>query len=84
MPLAKKGTKYVDATLANVATGKYPLSRFLYVYINKHPNKPLAPIEAEFLKMVLSKDGQKIVEKDGYVPLSSKMVNKELKKLGLL
>jgi phosphate transport system substrate-binding protein len=84
VPLAKKGTNFVDATLDNVATGKYPLSRFLYVYVNKHPNKPLTAIEAEFLKMVLSKDGQKIVEKDGYVPLSAKMATKELKKLGLL
>ena len=84
VPLAKKGTNFVDATLENVATGKYPLSRFLYVYVNKHPNKPLSPIEAEFLKMVLSKTGQKIVEKDGYVPLSSQMATRELKKLGLL
>ena len=83
VPLSKKGTNYVDATLDNVAKGKYPLSRFLYVYVNKHPNKPLSPIEAEFLKMVLSKDGQKIVEKDGYVPLSAKLVEAELKKLGL-
>ena len=84
VPLAKKGDNFVDATLENVAKGKYPLSRFLYVYVNKHPNKPLSPIEAEFLKMVLSKDGQKIVEKDGYVSLSSKMATIELKKLGLL
>ncbi|KZN52000.1 phosphate ABC transporter substrate-binding protein [Pseudoalteromonas luteoviolacea] len=84
VPLSKKGDNFVDATLENVATGKYPLSRFLYVYVNKHPNKPLSPIEAEFLKMVLSKEGQKIVEKDGYVPLTSKMANRELKKLGLL
>jgi phosphate transport system substrate-binding protein len=84
VPLAKKGDKFVDATLDNVATGKYPLSRFLYVYINKHPNKPLSPIDAEFLKMVLSQSGQKIVEKDGYVPLSGAMAMKELKKLGLL
>lgn len=84
VPLAKKGDNFVDATLENVATGKYPLSRFLYVYVNKHPNKPLAPIDAEFLKMVLSVDGQKIVEKDGYVPLSGKMAMAELKKLDLL
>ncbi|MGO2479790.1 MAG: PstS family phosphate ABC transporter substrate-binding protein, partial [Pseudoalteromonas sp.] len=70
VPLAKKGDNFVDATLENVATGKYPLSRFLYVYVNKHPNKPLAPIDAEFLKMVLSQGGQSIVKKDGYVPLS--------------
>ena len=84
VPLSKKGDNFVDATLENVATGKYPLSRFLYVYVNKHPNKPLSPIDAEFLKMVLSVDGQKIVEKDGYVPLSGKMAMAELKKLGLL
>lgn len=83
VPLAKKGTNYVDATLENVAQGKYPLSRFLYVYVNKHPNKPLGPVEAEFLKMILSNVGQKIVEKDGYVPLSAKLVEFELKKLGL-
>jgi phosphate transport system substrate-binding protein len=84
VPLAKKGTEYVDATLDNVAEGKYPMSRFLYVYVNKHPNKPLSPIEAEFLKMVLSQEGQQIVEKDGYVPLSGKLAAAELKKLGLL
>ncbi|MEM0514125.1 phosphate ABC transporter substrate-binding protein PstS family protein [Pseudoalteromonas sp. YIC-827] len=84
VPLAKKGDKFVDATLDNVATGKYPLSRFLYVYVNKHPNKPLAPIDAEFIKMVLSQTGQTIVEKDGYVPLSNTMVEAELKKLGLM
>jgi phosphate transport system substrate-binding protein len=84
VPLAKKGDKFVDATLENVAQGKYPLSRFLYVYVNKHPNKPLSPIEAEFLKMVLSKEGQQIVEKDGYVPLPSAVAAAEMKKLGLL
>ncbi|MGO2012871.1 MAG: PstS family phosphate ABC transporter substrate-binding protein [Pseudoalteromonas sp.] len=84
VPLAKKGDNFVDATLENVATGKYPLSRFLYVYVNKHPNKPLAPIDAEFLKMVLSQDGQGIVKKDGYVPLSGQLAMKELKKLDLL
>ncbi|CCQ09534.1 Phosphate ABC transporter, periplasmic phosphate-binding protein PstS (TC 3.A.1.7.1) [Pseudoalteromonas luteoviolacea B = ATCC 29581] len=84
VPLAKKGDNYVDATIENVAQGKYPLSRFLYIYVNKHPNKALSPIEAEFLKMVLSQEGQSIVEKDGYVPLSGKLAAAELKKLGLL
>ncbi|WP_199609471.1 PstS family phosphate ABC transporter substrate-binding protein [Flocculibacter collagenilyticus] len=82
--LAKKGGEYVDATMNNAVSGKYPLSRFLYVYVNKHPNKPLSPMEQEFLKMILSKDGQKIVEKDGYIPLPAKVAQKEMKKLGLL
>jgi phosphate transport system substrate-binding protein len=83
LPLSKKGDDFVEANMANAVSKKYPLSRFLYVYVNKHPNKPLAPMEAEFLKMVLSKSGQKIVEKDGYIPLPSSVVAKEYKKLGL-
>lgn len=83
LPLSKKGDNFVEANMANAVSKKYPLSRFLYVYVNKHPNKPLSPMEAEFLKMVLSKSGQKIVEKDGYIPLPSSVVLKEYKKLGL-
>ncbi|MDN3651776.1 phosphate ABC transporter substrate-binding protein PstS family protein [Thalassotalea ponticola] len=83
LPLSKKGTNYVEANMENAVSGDYPLSRYLYVYVNKHPNKPLAPKEAEFLKMVLSKQGQKIVEKDGYIPLPASVVEKEFKKLGL-
>ena len=83
LPLTKKGDTFVDASMENAVSGKYPLSRYLYVYVNKHPNKPLSPMETEFLKMVLSKSGQHIVEKDGYIPLPAKVVNKELKKLGI-
>jgi len=83
LPLAKKGNKFVEANMANAISKKYPLSRFLYVYVNKAPNKPLAPMEAEFLKMVLSKSGQTIVEKDGYIPLPKSVITKELRKLGL-
>lgn len=84
VPLAvEKGAEYVDATTENALAGKYPLSRFLYVYVNKHPNKPLDPATAEFLKMVLSKPGQVIVDKDGYIPLPKMVVEQELEKLGL-
>ena len=80
--LAKKpGKPFVEATSDNAVKGTYPLSRFLWVYVNKHPNKPLAPIEKEFLKMVLSKTGQEVVIKDGYIPLPTKVVNKYLKQL---
>ncbi len=84
IPLAKKeGGKFIDATPANAATGAYPLSRFLYVYVNKAPNKPLDPLQREFVKMVLSQLGQEVVVKDGYVPLPSKVVNKYLSDLGI-
>ena len=83
LALSKKDDNYIEANMDNAISGKYPLSRYLYIYVNKHPNKPLAPMEAEFLKMILAKTGQKIVEKDGYIPLPSKVVAKEFKKLGL-
>ncbi len=82
VPLTKKaGKPYVEATTDNAISGDYPLSRFLYVYVNKHPNKPLAPLEREFIKMVLSKTGQQVVVKDGYIPLPAKVVDKVLKGL---
>lgn len=82
IPLAKKpGKKFVEATPENAIKGKYPLSRFLYVYVNKAPNKPLSPLDKEFLKMVLSKQGQEVVIKDGYIPLPAKVVKKYMKKL---
>lgn len=84
LPLSKlTGEAYVDATPEMAVTGKYPLSRFLYVYVNKQPNKPLAPLEREFLKLVLSKSGQQVVLKDGYIPLPAKVVDKTLAKYGL-
>jgi phosphate transport system substrate-binding protein len=83
LPLSKKGTDFVDATPANAVTGKYPLSRFLYVYVNKAPNKALEPITGEFLKSVLSQQGQEVVVKDGYVPVPAKVAAKQLATLGL-
>lgn len=75
------GGEFIAATKANAANGTYPLSRYLYVYVNKAPNKPLAPIDREFIKMVLSKIGQQVVVKDGYVPLPASVVEQELNKL---
>jgi phosphate transport system substrate-binding protein len=82
VPLAKKeGQPFIDATPENAVAGKYPLARFLYVYVNKQPNKPLAPLEQEFIKMVLSQSGQKVVIKDGYIPLPAKVVAKALESI---
>jgi len=66
---------------ANALNGKYPIARFLYVYVNKNPKKPFDPLVKEFLKFVLSREGQEIVVKDGYLPLTAKMELDELKKL---
>jgi phosphate transport system substrate-binding protein len=82
VPLAKKqGQAFVEATPENAVAGTYPLARFLYVYVNKKPNNPLAPLEQEFIKMVLSQAGQKVVIKDGYIPLPEKVVAKALESI---
>ena len=71
----------VEVTFDTAADGSYPLSRYLYVYVNKKPDTPLPPLEREFFKLVLSDSGQEIVEKDGYVPLPLKMVERELRRI---
>ncbi len=83
VPLSKKGGEAFDASEENALAGKFPLARYFYVYVNKAPNKPLNPLEAEFVKLMLSKDGQEVVVKDGYIPLPSKTTEKVLKDLGL-
>ena len=83
VPLSKKGGEAFEANEVNALAGKFPLARFFFVYVNKAPNKPLAPLEAEFQKMVLSQQGQQVVAKDGYIPLPAKIVEKTRKVHGL-
>ena len=82
VPLAKKagGVAY-EPTAENSVNGKYPLARLLYVYVNKHPNEPVSPLVREFITLVLSKQGQEVVLKDGYVPLPAKLAARELSRL---
>ncbi|HIJ78775.1 MAG: phosphate ABC transporter substrate-binding protein PstS family protein [Desulfobulbaceae bacterium] len=75
------GEQAYEPNYDNVLSGKYPLARTLYVYVTKEPNKPLDKLTAEFLKFVLSKEGQQIVVKDGYLPLPAKAIEAELGKL---
>ncbi len=68
-------------TLTDVASGRYPLQRFIYIYVNRPPGRPLDPLAKEFLKFVLSKEGQQLVEKDHYLPLPAEMAATERAKL---
>ena len=82
LAIAKKdGEPFVETEADQVYAGKYPLARFLYVYVNKAPNKPLDPLVQQFLSYVLSREGQEVVVKDGYLPLSASIVKEELAKL---
>ena len=73
----KKGEPAYEPTAENVVGKKYPLGRMLYLYVAKEPNKPLPKLTEEFLKYVLSKEGQEIVVKDGYFPLPAKVADKQ-------
>jgi len=82
VPLAEaEGGQYSSGSYADVVSGKYPLARFLYIYINKAPGKPLDPLVAEFCKLIYSKEGQEVVVKDGYLPLSETIIKEELARL---
>ena len=84
VPLSQKdGQPFVEADAVHAIDGTYPLARVLYFYVNKRPNQPLPPLEREFVKLVLSKQGQEVVIKDGFVPLPAAMAAKALKDLGI-
>lgn len=73
LPLAGDDGTFYEANYDNALSGDYPLARFLLVYVNKKPGQALDLLTLEFLKFVLSKGGQAIVEKDGYFPLPAEV-----------
>jgi phosphate transport system substrate-binding protein len=81
LALAAKDGEFSDGGYADVVSGKYPLARFLYLYVNKAPNKPLDPVVREFLALVFSREGQDVVLKDGYLPLTAAIASEERAKL---
>ena len=82
LALAKKpGEPYYSTDVSDVMSGKYPLARFLYVYVNKKPGQPLDPMILEFFKYALSREGQEVVVKDGYLPVQARIVEQEIDKL---
>jgi len=82
VPLSETATSPVsDGSYTDVQAGKYPLWRFLFIYVNKAPNKPLDPLVGEFIKLMFSKEGQEAVVKDGYMPLSAAQAQAELAKV---
>jgi len=81
LAVSAKGDAYFGTGADDVLSGRYPISRYLYVYYNAAPGKPVDPLVREFLRFVESRDGQEIVVKDGYLPIAAKVVSEELAKL---
>ncbi|NJL28442.1 MAG: PstS family phosphate ABC transporter substrate-binding protein [Thermoanaerobaculia bacterium] len=78
---AKTGGKLVPAEPASVS--EYPLARFLLVYVNKKPGESLDPLRREFVKLIFSKQGQEVVIKDGYLPVSFEIAQQSLADVGI-
>ena len=77
----EEGAEYYGTETETVLSGDYPLARFLYLYVNRAPNQPLDPLVRELLTFVLSQEGQQVVVKDGYLPLSAEVAREELAKV---
>jgi phosphate transport system substrate-binding protein len=75
------GAPAVEANYANALSKKYPLSRYLFIYVVRDPRRPMDALSREFLEFVLSREGQEIVVKDGFLPLPTSVVQEELAKL---
>jgi len=67
--MARAGATAFDATATNAYSGEYPISRFLYIYVNVNPTQPLDPLRREFIKYVYSRQGQEATVRDGYFPV---------------
>jgi phosphate transport system substrate-binding protein len=82
VPLAaKEGGKCFAASPEEAYAGNFPLSRFLYVYVNRAPGKPADPITREFVKMIQTKEGQDVVIRDGYFPIPATVAKQEVAKV---
>jgi phosphate transport system substrate-binding protein len=85
--LAKPGTKkialatkeagpYFAGTFEEALNHSYPLSRFIYLYVNKWPNKPIDALAREFVSAALSREGQEVVAATPFLPLPAELVAK--------
>jgi ABC-type phosphate transport system substrate-binding protein len=83
VPLAAEpGGPFVLPTQEDIYTHRYPFSRFVYIYVNRKPGQPLEPKVKEFLKLVLSREGQQVVSEEAvFLPLTAEVVREELAKL---
>jgi phosphate transport system substrate-binding protein len=77
------GAQCYDTSAPSTLSGNYPIARYLYIYLNQKPGEPLDPLRSEFVKFVLSKDGQTQAEAGGFYSITSKIRDDELRKLGI-
>jgi phosphate transport system substrate-binding protein len=73
---------FYEGTFNEVRSAAYPLTRFVYIYLDRPPNAPLAPPTREFLRYVLSLEGQRKIEQEGiFMPLPPRIAAQQRTKL---
>jgi phosphate transport system substrate-binding protein len=78
----RDGGPYVQRTLETVHDHTYPLYNQQYFFFNRAPGGPIDPKVAEFLRYVLSREGQECIQREGrYLPFTAEMVQEQLRKL---
>jgi phosphate transport system substrate-binding protein len=76
------GGPYVKRSLESVRSRTYPLTHTVYLYFNREPGQPIEPKVEEFVRFILSQEGQQCVQREGrYIPMIAKVVNEQLQKL---
>jgi phosphate transport system substrate-binding protein len=82
VPIRLDDGTVVAPSFENAANGRYPMARFLEVYVNKPPGEALDPLTHEYLRFMLSRDGQRIVIRAGFHPIDAETAARELDKIG--
>jgi phosphate transport system substrate-binding protein len=83
VPIAGSDGKYISTDPKFCYDGQYPLARYLYLTLNHKPDDALSPVQEEFLRFVLSQDGQKLVMEEGFFPLTAEIAAQERARLGM-
>ena len=83
LPIVDAQGRAIAATPEHAVAGEYPLGRYLYFFVRKQPGQALDPLVKEYMRLVLSREGQEIVASDpeGYLPLTAAQAATELEKL---
>jgi phosphate transport system substrate-binding protein len=81
---AEEGAGCFEATGDNAIAGDYPIARFLYIYVNKDPNRELDPLRAEFIRYVYTQEGQSDVMRAGFFPVVNGLAEQDLGRFGLM
>jgi phosphate transport system substrate-binding protein len=71
----------IEPSVANARSDEYSLAQNIWIYVNKPPKSTLPPVEHEFIKFIFSPEGNDILEKQKFVPLSQGKRAEELEKL---